>query len=526
MIEEFSSLQNLLASFISCCKRKWRFERLFFILALACFNCSNCVFAQSKTVDDSLPHPPREFRAVWVATVNNIDFPSNPNLTVEEQKQELTRILDAARDLHLNAIIFQVRPQCDAIYASAIEPWSEYLTGAMGKPPEPFYDPLEFLISEAHARALELHAWFNPYRALHPTAKRPPAPTHISVKRPDLAKVYGQSVWLDPGERDVQDYSLRVVLDVVRRYDIDGVHFDDYFYPYKEKDASGRAIPFPDEASWNKYRAAGGKLNRDDWRRQNVDRFIQRVSQEIKRIKPHVKFGISPFGIWQPGYPPSIKGFNAYAEIYADSRKWLRAGWVDYLTPQLYWKIADAPHSYTALLDWWNGENVKHRYIFPGNSVSRIGSSPDFSAHEILDQIIETRKRPQPAGNIFFSMKTFLQNRQGINELLKTKVYQQAALVPALTWISHKAPAPPRAAIERNAPGELEIKLDVSRAKDARWWIVYARANSVWDWTILPTTMPSFTIKTSNSSDASMPDVAVSIVDRFGNESRRVFLKP
>src|ERR1022692_3942920 len=227
------------------------------------------------------PAPVREFRAAWVATVANIDWPSRKTLSTQEQKAELLAILDRAAQLKLNAIIFQVRPACDALYASRIEPWSEYLTGTMGKAPEPFYDPLTFAVEEAHKRGLELHAWFNPYRARLRAANSPVAANHISRTRPQLVREYGEFLWLDPGEREVQDYSLSVVMDVVKRYDVDGVHFDDYFYPYKANDRAGKELDFPDGSSWQRF-GARGKLNRDDWRRENVNMFIQRVYKSIK----------------------------------------------------------------------------------------------------------------------------------------------------------------------------------------------------------------------------------------------------
>jgi len=297
------------------------------------------------------PAPLREFRAAWIATVGNIDWPSRKTLSTQEQKAELLAILDRAAQLKLNALIFQVRPACDALYASRIEPWSEYLTSTMGQPPEPFYDPLDFAVEEAHKRGLELHAWFNPYRARLLAAGSPAAPNHVSKTRPQLVRQYGKYLWLDPGERAVQDYSLSVIMDVVNRYDVDGIHFDDYFYPYKEKDAEGKELDFPDDASWRRF-GAGGKLSRDDWRRENVNLFIERVYKSIKAAKPWVKFGISPFGIWRPGNPPQIKGFDAFAELYADSRKWLANGWVDYFAPQLYWPIDPPDQSFPVLLRW------------------------------------------------------------------------------------------------------------------------------------------------------------------------------
>jgi len=242
-----------------------------------------------------LPKPEREFRAVWIATVDNIDFPTKPALTIEQQKAELLQDLELAVSLRLNAVIFQVRPQCDALYRSEIEPWSEFLTGEMGKAQS--FDPLEFLVAEAHKRGILVHAWFNPYRALHPAAKTM-SENHISRRRPDLVRKYGRYLWLDPGDRRVQEYSLSVVADVVQRYDIDGVHFDDYFYPYTEKDESGKKIEFPDDDNWQKYENSGGKLSRDNWRRKNVNDFIEAVGREIKESnrKSYTEYRLSESG--------------------------------------------------------------------------------------------------------------------------------------------------------------------------------------------------------------------------------------
>ncbi|MGH7975233.1 MAG: glycoside hydrolase family 10 protein, partial [Limisphaerales bacterium] len=234
------------------------------------------------------PLPPREFRGAWIATVANIDWPSKPGLPVAQQKAELISLLDRAAQLKLNAVIFQVRSACDAMYASPLEPWSEYLTGTQGKAPQPFYDPLAFAIAEAHKRGLELHAWFNPFRARNFQAKSPAAADHISRTHPELVRKYGGELWLDPGEPAVREHVLRVVMDVVRRYDIDGVQFDDYFYPYPKKNSYGEEMDFPDYATWKKY---GNGLSRDNWRRQNINQFIQTIYQNIKAVKPWVKFG-------------------------------------------------------------------------------------------------------------------------------------------------------------------------------------------------------------------------------------------
>ncbi len=305
-----------------------------------------------ERVRSSLPHIDREFRAVWVATVANIDWPSEPGLPVHRQQSELIDILNRVRMLGLNAIILQIRPTADAFYQSDLEPWSYYLTGQNGVAPDPFYDPLAFATEEAHRRGLDLHVWLNPYRAGHPTAPDSKAMNHVANRFPDAVLAYGTQLWMDPGAPEIADHSLAVIMDVVERYDIDGVHMDDYFYPYTVRDEEGNTVAFPDSAA---YAAYGESMDIGDWRRQNVDRFIERVYASIKERKPWVLFGLSPFGIWRPGHPEGVTGFDQYEGLYADARKWLRNGWVDYYTPQLYWPMDSQGQPYGPLLDWWVG---------------------------------------------------------------------------------------------------------------------------------------------------------------------------
>jgi uncharacterized lipoprotein YddW (UPF0748 family) len=382
--------------------------------------------------DERRTEPQVEFRGVWIASVSNIDWPSKKGLSTAEQKAELIAMLDKAAELKLNAVIFQVRPMCDALYVSDIEPWSEYLTGTMGKAPSPLYDPLELAVLEAHARGLELHAWFNPYRARHSSATSPMPDEHIIKRRPDLTKRYGTHYWLNPTNQEVQDYTMRVVLDVVHRYDIDGVHIDDYFYPYPEKGTDGKVIPFPDDDTWKQYQATGGKLSRDDWRRNAVNRLIERMYREVKAAKPSVKVGISPFGIWRPGNPPETAGFDPYVEIYADSRLWLKEGWCDYLAPQLYWPLKQEKQSFTRLLAWWSEQNSKHRLLCPGLYTSRVtGKEKGWPASEVVEQIKLTRAQPGASGHIHFSMPTLMNNTGGIADALKS-VYTEPAKVPPM----------------------------------------------------------------------------------------------
>ena len=465
----------------------------------------------------------REFRGVWVASVQNIDWPSQPGLSTQEQKDELLGILDRAVALRLNAIILQVRPAADALYASPYEPWSEYLTGRMGQAPNPWYDPLEFAVTEAHKRGLELHAWFNPYRARHPSSRSRPSANHISVTHPELVKKYGSMLWMDPGEPEVRDQTVRVILDVVQRYDIDGVHIDDYFYPYKEKDRRGRIIEFPDATSWRKYRRAGGQLSKDDWRRANVDSLVHEVYVRIKATKPWVKFGISPFGLWRPGYPPGADGFDSYAEIYGDSRKWILNGWADYFTPQLYWAIDRPGLSFPVLLKWWVEQNAKGRHIWPGSYLDRVNGTPTgWPAQEILDQIAATRAQQGARGNVYFSMRSFMFPQDGIMDKLVAGPYASRALVPASTFIDSVPPAAPVVRVGRDvATGASTVSIDPQGTEPAWQWLIRTRYSTDWRVDVYPGTQRFFMIPRPSSGNLA-DEIAVSAIDRVGNESQAV----
>ena len=469
----------------------------------------------------------REFRGAWVASVANIDWPSRPGLTSERQQAELLALLDRAVQLRLNAVILQVRPAADALYPSRFEPWSEYLTGEMGKAPVPFYDPLAFAVAEAHRRGLELHAWFNPFRARHSSAQSPVSHDHVSSTRPALVKQYGRSLWLDPGEPEARRYSLGVILDVVRRYDIDGVHIDDYFYPYRERDGSGRLITFPDDVSWGRYRRSGGRLTRDDWRRRNVDLFVEAVYTAVKREKPLVRFGVSPFGIWRPGSPPQVTGLDPYTELYADSRKWLRNGWLDYFAPQLYWPMDQTAQAYPVLLEWWNGQNVKNRHLWPGNFTSRVDSGRTaWRPSEIVRQIGATRAQEGATGNIHFSMRALMMDRQGIATALEEGPYREHALVPASTWLDRRPPGRPVVGVERDTIGSRALRLRVTPAngEEAWLWAVRVRTAGSWAVEVIPGWQRTLVL---GSTDGPLPDrVAVTAIDRVGNEGPAAVADP
>ncbi|MEN9509827.1 MAG: hypothetical protein RLZZ621_2390 [Gemmatimonadota bacterium] len=474
-----------------------------------------------KTASAEAPPLLREFRGVWVASVANIDWPSKRTLTTAQQQAELIALLDRAAALRLNAVVFQVRPAADALYASKLEPWSEYLTGRQGKRPDPYWDPLGFVIKEAHARNLELHAWFNPYRARHTDAKAPLAKSHIARTNPTLVKSYGRYLWMDPGEAAVRARTVKVVLDVVKRYDVDGVHIDDYFYPYPENDRRGKAVPFPDTRSYQRYRKSGGTLAKEDWRRRNVDLLVEELSKKIHEEKPHVRFGVSPFGIWRPGYPAQVRGFDAYAALYADARKWLREGWVDYFAPQLYWPTTARAQSYPALLEWWAGENVRERHLWPGNFTSLAGGSGStaFPVSELLEQIRVTRSQVGASGNIHFSMKSFLSNQAAMNDSLARGPYADIAVPPASPWLKSPPPPLPRPVLGQEE-GVRTLRLQ-RRGRAGPWrWVVRLRTDTAWITMVLPGSTERWVLPEKLAATT----VTVSSLNRVGVESVPVTL--
>jgi len=356
-----------------------------------------------------------EFRGAWISTVHNLDWPSKGS-SPAQQKAELVRLLDSAKSLGLTDVFFQVRPEGDALYRSSLEPWSRFLTGTQGK--DPGYDPLALCISEAGKRGIRVHAWFNPYRA-SVKAGAPLASNHMARRYSPYAYKVGSVVCMDPGSREVQDHVVKVVTDVAQRYNVAGIHFDDYFYPYP---SVGK---MPDGKTYERYRASGGNLSLGDWRRDNVNRLIARVSQSVKQARPGVVFGVSPFGIYTKGQPSTIKaGLDQFNQIYADPLRWMRSGWVDYIAPQLYWKDK-SDQCFTELLKWWRSPEVNPRGVpvYPGIGSYRM-KEQGWPAQEIVRQVGLSRTVGKgPAGHIFFRMQDLAQNTKGVSTMLKNAGY-------------------------------------------------------------------------------------------------------
>lgn len=473
---------------------------------------SICINSQEK-----LPKVNREFRAVWVATVANIDWPSAPGLDVEKQKQEAIAILNRIKEMNMNAVVLQVRPQCDAIYKSSYEPWSYYLTGEQGKAPEPYYDPLEFWITEAHNRGIELHAWFNPYRAGHPASKNSIAENSIIKSKPNyVAKLNTDGYyWLIPTMKEVQDHSYNVVMEVVKNYDIDGVHFDDYFYPYPDYN---NGADFPDEDSFSLYKKQGGKLNKADWRRDAVNKFVKRIYDGIKKIKPEVKFGISPFGLYRPGYPETVKtGFDQYETLYADARLWLNKGWVDYYSPQLYWLTSNPRYSYPVLFKWWLNENKAKRNIFPGLWINPRYNIKEMST-EIINQIMITRgMNPEAPGTILFSMKQIMNNYDTLAVPIIKNIYNEQAITPTFSWINNKAPNKPNVYKEiKDSITYINIKQN--NKEKPFLYIIYEKKKDNWTYKIYPAINNILAVGEADK-------YAVCAVDKLGNISKPVFVE-
>lgn len=414
--------------------------------------------------------PKRELRAAWIATVMNIDWPSKKGLSVQQQQEEFVRLLDTLQRAGMNAVIVQVRPVADAFYPSSYEPWSEYLSGKQGDFSTPYYNPLAFMIQESRKRGLEFHAWFNPYRASM-NGNLIYADNHPIRAHPEWFVEYGGKYYYDPGHPEAREFVLQSIMETVKHYDLDAVHFDDYFYPYRIAN-----LEFPDSCT---YEAFGKHLfeMRDDWRRNNVDFFVEELSRRIRLEKPHLKFGISPFGVWRNVDRDSTgsqtqAGQTNYDDLYADVIKWLRKGWIDYVTPQLYWHIGFKVADYSVLLDWWS-KNAFGKHLYIGQGIYRLGGKGWEDPDELINQIALNRKYSNVHGSMFFSAKFFMKNDNDVQAMMD-RIYPHKALVPAMEWLPAQTPAAPHIdAITGNQVAGVKLEWRDTLSTSGAYYVVY-----------------------------------------------------
>lgn len=470
--------------------------------------------------------PQYEFRAVWIATVENIDWPSKRGLSAEQQREEFIHLLDLHKRNGMNAIIMQIRPVADAFYPSRFEPWSEYLTGKQGWPPTPYYDPLQFMIEETHKRGMEFHAWINPYRAVFNVNRSSVAPGHISRLFPQWFVTYGNTKYFDPGMPEAREHVTRVVRDLVERYDLDAIHFDDYFYPYH--------IPgkeFPDDLSYTKY---GNGIDKGDWRRSNVDTIIRMLGETIKSVNPRVKFGISPFGVWRNSSQDqrgsaSKAGVTNYDDLYADILLWLEKGWIDYVVPQLYWETTHKLVGFNMLLEWWaNNAYGKHLYI--GHGIYRalestIGSWKN--PREIPGQIKAVRGNSNVQGSAYFRSSSLARNPNGWCDSLRNGYYKYPALIPPMKWIDS---IPPISPLMENL-NEDQVRLYYRGAEPIKGFAIYTvspgEIDDINNAALAVILVADKTIDVSLSSipSTSGDKIYVSAIDRNNNVSEWVQLR-
>jgi uncharacterized lipoprotein YddW (UPF0748 family) len=472
-------------------------------------------------------HPKREMRAVWIATVANIDWPSASNLTTAQQKKEFIELLDLSKAYNMNTVVFQIRPAADAFYASKYEPWSQWLTGKQGK--EPDYDPLAFASIECRKRGLDLHVWINPYRAVSDVTNNQTAPNHVTNTHPEWFLTYGKTKYFDPALPETRNFVATVVSDIVRRYDIDAVHMDDYFYPYRIAGAE-----FPDDHSFKSYPRGYASNQRDDWRRNNVDLIIKQIHDSIKTIKPWVEFGISPFGVWrniakdQAGSNTKA-GQTNYDDLFADVLKWQREGWIDYVTPQIYWEIGKEVADYKIIADWWS-RNTFGAQLYVGQAPYKIDPQAKEkswqSADEIIRQIKLNRKYPEISGSMFFSAKFMRKNPLELHEKLQKKFYRYPALAPANQRINPVQPQEPLHVQLTEKNGQLNFSWE--KGQNTKSFVIYQfrkgqRINiKKPEHIFLTTSDNSITYEFDKSTDPRRFKYAVTSVSKSNTESQPV----
>ncbi|MEZ4777013.1 MAG: family 10 glycosylhydrolase [Bacteroidia bacterium] len=492
---------------------------------LRLFTLATSVFLACSPSD--IP-PKRQFRAVWVATFHNIDWPSTRGLSAEDQQEEFLSILKSQKKNGMNALVVQIRPCGDAFYQSQLAPWSEWITGVQGRAPEPFYDPLTFMVEETHKANMEFHAWMNPFRAVSHQRFSSVDSSNLVNKKPEWFFQYGQKTFFNPGEPAVRDYLTRVVVEVVKNYDVDGIHFDDYFYPYKED-----GMPIPDQKTFETY--GGGFPDIESWRRNNIDLFVSQVSEAIRKEKSYVKFGISPLGIWRnksvdPAGSNTRVSQTSYDALYADVRKWLKLHWIDYVAPQLYWATEHPSASYSELLPWW-AENSFGRHVYIGHAMFKVKNDQSRyweNPSQLILQLKLNSAHPEVKGSIFYSANSFNGNPSHVEETLQNDFFHFPALIPAMTWKDSIPPLAPATLTAWEEGGKVILTWPQSeRAEDKelpRYYVVYRFSQdekvNMNDATGILALVKTTNFIDNTASSEKTYTYLVTAVDRLHNESR------
>jgi uncharacterized lipoprotein YddW (UPF0748 family) len=504
------------------------------VLAMLLTTCKTTTTPTTLRRNNQHVSPKRELRAVWIATVENIDWPSNRNLSPDQQRQEFIALIEAHKRTGINAVFVQVRAAADAFYGKGSEPWSEWLTGKQGKAPEPYYDPMEFMIEQCHARGIEFHAWLNLNRVANKSSKTVAA-NNVGKLHPDWVLSYDTYKLFNFGLPEVRDYITETTLNIVRNYDVDGIHFDDYFYPYT---VAGQTLKDDDA-----YRQYGQQFDKNNWRRNNIDVLIKQIADGIVATKPYVKFGISPFGVWRnkkddPTGSDTQAGQTSYDNLYADTKKWTKAGWIDYMMPQIYFSTQFDKVPFKTLTNWWlNNRNGRHLYI--GQGAYRVGdpkqNDPAWGdVSEMSNQMRFLRTQPGVSGSVFFSSKSLINNKLGFTDSLKAKFYQYPALPPTMTWKDNVPPLPPQNLQVEDSRQNVTLTWTASpTAKDgekAHYYAVYRfdddEAIDIND----PRYFLAFCYNTTTMTDRSAQKnkgyvYVVTALDRLHNESQAVQFK-
>ncbi len=506
------------------------------IILIAIMTISSMTIAQTS--------PKHEFRASWVSTAYRLDFPRS-NWSTNSMLSEITQMLDSLKNNGFNAVIFQVRPGCDAFYESAYEPWSHELTGTSGAAPSPYYDPLQTWVEEAHARNMELHAWFNPYRVSTRSNTSSLHSSHVYHQHPEWLLSVGtmagvnqedpvhdphsgsrdlrESLILDPGKAAVREYVINVFLDVVNNYDVDGVHMDDYFYPYGGMSGED-AGTFAAEPR--------GFSDITDWRRDNVNLLVEGIYDSIQVVKPWVKYGVSPFGIWKNNVPEGIAGTSSYHELYCDPVAWLEAGTIDYLTPQLYWEH-DGPQDYGLLMPWWAGQTASNnRHLYPGLAPYRLTDWHDWAAAELPRQVRLNRETQGCQGSVYFRLRNgVVNNPKGFLDSLDNDLYRYPALIPPMAWKDETPPLAPQD-FQYDMNSELSLVWSAPMAASdndlAYKYVIYGSSELPVD---VSTNENILAILDSSVLNYSIPfstnlSYAITALDRIGNESQAIQAAP